>query len=269
MTTEPVRVEMADGVLRLVLDRPDQKNSLTPESIRTLIEALERVATDDGARVVSIESSGPDFCAGADVVLANARVADGERDRPRVGSVQRRTAIQAHRLIDVMTTLQLPIVCTVRGWAAGLGCQIALAADFAIAAESATFWEPFIARGFTPDSGASWMLPRLIGIARAKELLMLGEKIDGVCAANWGMIYRSVPEPDLDDAGKALVARLANGPTVALGLTKKAIQSAAGASLVESMATESFALELSSRSEDFREGLASFRERRKPEFKGR
>lgn len=269
MTREPVRVEMADGVLRLVLDRPDHKNSLTPEAIRTLIEALERVATDDGARAVSIESSGPDFCAGADVVLANARDGDGPRERPRVGSIQRRTAIQAHRLIDLMTTLQLPIVCSVRGWAAGLGCQMALAADFTIAAENAIFWEPFVARGFTPDSGASWMLPRLIGIARAKALLMLGEKIDGARAADWGMIHRSVPEPDLDAVARELVARLANGPTVALGLAKKSIQVAAGASLVESMATEAFALELSSRTEDFREGLASFRERREPEFKGR
>ena len=269
MTSEPVRVEMADGVLRLVLDRPDHKNSLTPESIRTLIEALERAATDDEARVVWIESSGSDFCAGADVVLANARDEGSARERPRVGSIQRRTAVQAHRLIDLMTTLQLPVVCSVRGWAAGLGCQMALAADFTIAAENATFWEPFVARGFTPDSGATWMLPRLIGIARAKALLMLGEKIDGGHAADWGMIYRSVPEHDLDNVARALVDRLANGPTVALGLTKKSIQSGACASLVESMATEAFALELSSRTEDFREGLASFRERREPQFKGR
>ena len=269
MSRETVRVEMADGVLRLVLDRPEHKNSLTPESVRTLIEALERAATDDDARVVSIEASGPDFCAGADVVTANARDDGATRERPRVGSLQRRMAIQSTRLIDLMTTVQLPIVCSVRGWAAGLGCQIALAADFTIAAENATFWQPFVARGFTPDSGASWMLPRLIGIARAKELLMLGEKIDGARAAEWGMICRSVPEPELADATRTLVARLANGPTVALGLTKRSIQSSADASLVESMATEAYALELSSRTEDFREGLASFRERRKPEFKGR
>ena len=269
MSRETVRVEMADGVLRIVLDRPEHKNSLIPESVRTLIEALERAATDDDARVVSIEASGPDFCAGADVVTANARDDGATRERPRVGSLQRRMAIQSTRLIDLMTTVQLPIVCSVRGWAAGLGCQIALAADFTIAAENATFWQPFVARGFTPDSGAAWMLPRLIGIARAKELLMLGEKIDGARAADWGMICRSVPEPELDDATRTLVARLANGPTVALGLTKRSIQSSADASLVESMATEAYALELSSRTEDFREGLASFRERRKPEFKGR
>lgn len=277
MTRDPVRVETDGGLLRLVLDRPDHKNSLTPESVRTLIAALERAAADDDLRAVSIESSGPDFCAGADVITANADAqthADpqegrGERQRPRVGSLQRRTAIQAHRLIDLMTTLQLPIVCSVRGWAAGLGCQIALAADFTVAADDATFWEPFVARGFTPDSGASWLLPRLIGIARAKALLMLGEKIDGARAAEWGMIYRSVPEPELDEVARALIARLADGPTVALGLTKKTIQAAAQSSLVESMATEAFALELSSRTGDFREGLASFRERRKPEFEGR
>jgi len=278
VTRAPVQVEMNDGVIRLVLDRPEQKNSLTPEAIRILIEALERAATDEDARVVSIQANGPDFCAGADVIAANARdprnphdpSEDGSaRERPRVGSLQRRMAIQSTRLIDLITTVQLPIVCSVRGWAAGLGCQIALAADFTLAANDATFWEPFVARGFTPDSGATWLLPRLVGIARAKELLMLGEKIDGARAADWGMIHRSVPEPELDDCANALVARLASGPTVALGLTKKAIQSAGSASLVEAMATEAFALELSSRTEDFREGLASFRAHRKPEFKGR
>ena len=269
MTEAPIRIERADGILRIVLDRPRQKNSLTPDAVRQMIEALERAATEDSVRVVSIESSGPDFCSGADVVTANARTGGGVRERPRVGSIQRRTAIQAHRLIDVMTTLQLPIVCTVRGWAAGLGCQLALAADFTIAAADATFWEPFVPRGFTPDSGASWILPRLIGVARAKELLMLGEKIDGARAAEWGMIYRSVPEEMLEDASTALLRRLANEATIAVGLTKRSIQSGLHESLVETMATEAFALELSSRTEDFREGLASFRERRKPEFKGR
>ena len=164
MSDVPVLFTTVGGVLRITLDRPTRRNSLTPAAVRAIIEALEVAATDDGLRAVLLTSSGPDFCSGADIVAGNA---DGG-ERPRVGSIQRRTAVQAHRLIEVLTTLQLPVVCAVRGWAAGLGCQLALAADFTIAAEDATFWEPFVPRGFTPDSAATWLLPRLVGVARAK-----------------------------------------------------------------------------------------------------
>jgi 2-(1,2-epoxy-1,2-dihydrophenyl)acetyl-CoA isomerase len=177
--------------------------------------------------------------------------------------------LQAHRLIEVMTEVQLPIVCAVRGWAAGLGCQLALAADFTIAAQTATFWQPFVARGFTPDSGASWLLPRLVGVARAKELLLLGEQVSGAQAAEWGMIYRSVPEAELTAAAEALVQRLAQGATVAIGLTKRCLHGALELPLAAAMEKEALALELSSRSQDFREGLAAFQERRKPVYKGR
>src|SRR5262249_3997693 len=152
---------------------------LTPESVRAIVAALEAAAADDALRAILLAASGPDFCSGADVVAANP---DGG-ERPRVGNLQRRTAVQAHRLVGLIASIQLPVVCAVRGWAAGLGCQLALAADFTIAADTATFWEPFVARGFTPDSGATWLLPRLVGVARAKELLLLGEKVTGRRAA--------------------------------------------------------------------------------------
>jgi len=261
----PVQFSTTDEVLRITLDRPSHKNSLTPASVREIVETIERVAADDSARAVLIAANGPDFCSGADIVASNA---DPDR-KPKTGNLQRRTAVQAHRLIDVITEIQLPVVCSVRGWAAGLGCQIALAADFTVAAETATFWEPFVARGFTPDSGATWLLPRLVGIARAKELLLLGEQISGAQAAEWGMIHRAVSEADLDEAAESLVRRLADGPTVAIGLTKRCVHGALGTSLVEAMAKEALALELSSRSQDFREGLAAFRERRTPKFEGR
>ena len=112
-------------------------------------------------------------------------------------------------------------MCAVRGWAAGLGCQIALAADFTVAAESSRFWEPFLRRGFSPDSGATWLLPRLVGVARAKELLLLGRELSGAEAAGWGLIHRAVPDDELDAAVDELVAELAGAPTVALGLTKR------------------------------------------------
>jgi 2-(1,2-epoxy-1,2-dihydrophenyl)acetyl-CoA isomerase len=261
----PVRISAVDGILRITLDRPSHKNSLTTASVRAIVEALEGAAADDSLRAVLLGSSGPDFCSGADLVAGNPE--GGER--PRVGSLQRRTALQAHRLIEMIASIQLPVVCAVRGWAAGLGCQLALAADFTIAAETATFWEPFVARGFTPDGAATWLLPRLVGVARAKELLLLGEKATGARAAEWGMIHRAVPDAEVAGAAEALVLRLAQGPTVAIGLAKRCIQSSLELSMTEAMAKEASALELSSRCEDFREGLAAFKERREPKYRGR
>src|SRR5262245_20929904 len=185
-------IESTAGVLRITLDRPARKNSLDTAAIRRLVAALEEAATDDSLRVVVVAGRGADFCSGADWVASNAA-----GSRPRTGSLQRRTALQAHRLIELLTELQLPVVCAVRGWAAGLGFQLALAADFTIAADSACFWEPFIERGFSPDGGASWLLPRLVGLARAKELLLLGRKLSGTEAAAWGLIYRAVPDGEL------------------------------------------------------------------------
>jgi 2-(1,2-epoxy-1,2-dihydrophenyl)acetyl-CoA isomerase len=262
---EGVTIERAGGVLTIVLDREPRKNSLTPAAIREVIATLEAAATDDALRVVVLTGRGPDFCSGADWVASNT----GERARPRTGSLHRRTALQAHRLIHLIMEIQLPVVCSVRGWAAGLGCQLALAADFTIAAESARFWEPFTTRGFTPDSAATWLLPRLVGIARAKELLLLGRELSARDAAAWGVIFRAVPDDELESATLALVDELARGASVAIGLTKRCINRSLEAGLHDAMENEALALELSSRTADFKEGLLAFTERRPPDFQGR
>jgi 2-(1,2-epoxy-1,2-dihydrophenyl)acetyl-CoA isomerase len=160
-------------------------------------------------------------------------------------------------------------VCAVRGWAAGLGCQLALASDFTVAAEDSRFWLPFVTRGFTPDSGATWLLPRLIGVARAKELLMLGRVVSGAEAAAWGMIHRAVQGDELVPSVEALVTELSHAATVALGLTKRCVHEALDGNIADAMARESMAIELSSRTADFREGLSAFRARRDPGFEGR
>lgn len=260
---EGVSIETCDGALRITLDRPARKNSLDTIAIRRIVAALETAATDDSLRVVVLAGSGADFCSGADWVASNSA-----GTRPRTGSLQRRTALQAHRLIELLVEIQLPVVCGVRGWAAGLGFQLALAADFTIASESACFWQPFIERGFSADSGATWLLPRLVGVARAKELLLLGRKLSGAEAASWGIIHRAVPDGELESATAALVGQLAEGPTVALGLTKHCIHRSLETGLAEAMRGEAFALELSSRSADFREGLLAFKERRPARFEG-
>jgi len=260
----PVLTTVEDGVLRIVLNRPERRNSLDAAAVRAVVTALEAAATDDTLRVIVLEGAGEHFCAGADWVASNA-----VDERPRTGSLQRRTPLQAHRIVQLLLEIQLPVVCVVRGWAAGLGFQLALAADFAIASDTARFWEPFIDRGFSPDSGATWLLPRLVGLARARELLLLGRRLTGAETAAWGLIHASVPEDALDAEAAKVVRQLAVGPTVAIGLAKRCLVRNLEESLAHALDNESLALELSSRTADFREGLAAFAERRAARFTGR
>jgi 2-(1,2-epoxy-1,2-dihydrophenyl)acetyl-CoA isomerase len=253
------------GALTLRLNRPDKRNAIDDETMLELIGAIEAAGTDENVRVVVVEGAGEHFCGGADIVARNER---SDR-KPRAGGIQRRLPTQAHRLIPLLCTVQVPVVCKVRGWAAGIGFQIALAADMTIAADDARFWEPFGERGFTPDSGATWLLPRRVGEVRARELLLLGRTLSGGEAAEWGAIHRSVPASELDAAVGEVVDRLASGPTVALGLTKWLLNAGASTELHAQLANEAFALELSSRTDDFREGMAAFREKRAPRFEGR
>jgi 2-(1,2-epoxy-1,2-dihydrophenyl)acetyl-CoA isomerase len=255
-----------DGaILRLTLDRPQRRNSLTHLMIETLIRALTEAAADDSLRAIHLRGAGEDFCSGADWVANNS----GTGQRPRTGDLVRRIPHAAHRLIELVHGIQLPVVCTVRGWAVGMGCNLALAADFAVAATDAVFWEPFIDRGFSPDSGATWLLPRLIGVARARRMLLLGEKVSGTDAADWGLIHQTVGPAELDDTAEQLLARLAGGPTVAIGMAKQALNYGQHASLNQSLTQELFNLELSCRTSDFKEGLEAFRQRRTPKFDGR
>jgi len=253
-----------DGaVLRVTLDRPSRRNSLTPLMIATLLDALTGAAVDDSLRAVHIRGAGDDFCAGADLVAAN------NKQRPRAGDLVRRIPHGAHRVIELVGSIQLPVVCSVRGWAVGFGCNLALAADFTVAATDAVFWEPFVERGFSPDSGSTWLLPRLVGLARARRMLLLGEKVGATDAADWGLIHQAVSAPELDGTAEELVQRLACGPTVAIGLAKQALSFGQHATLSQSLTQELYNLELSCRTADFKEGLEAFQQRRDTDFRGR
>jgi 2-(1,2-epoxy-1,2-dihydrophenyl)acetyl-CoA isomerase len=257
-------VERDGAVLRVRLDRPARRNSLTDAMVYALIDVFDAAGSDEAVRVIHLSGSGENFSSGFDL---------GERTtgeaRPRVSSIHRRMNGHVNKLIPTMLSTQTPIVCTARGWVIGLGLDLALACDFAIVADDARLWAPFTTFAFTPDSAASWLIPRLAGVARAKEMLMLGEKVTGSDAATWGLIHRAVPSAELDGAGEELIARLAAAPTVAVGLTKLLVHRGLTADLERHLADEAWAMEVSSRSEDFKEYGTAAREQRDPRFRGR
>jgi 2-(1,2-epoxy-1,2-dihydrophenyl)acetyl-CoA isomerase len=265
---EHVAVERrGDGLLRLHLDKPAKRNALDDDMVATLITEVDAAGRDESVRAVLLTAEGDHFCSGFDIVGRNA--ANTGDEKPRIGSIQRRLPSEAHRLIPVLCTTQVPVVVAARGWVAGIGLHLAAAADFAVLADDARVWEPFSQRGFTPDSGGTWLLPRLVGLQRARELLVRGTTIDGATAVSWGLGHRAVPAGEVDATAEQLALELAAGPTVTLGLTKWLLHTSAEHTLDQHLRDEAFAMELSSRSEDFREGLKAFVEKRDARFRGR
>lgn len=266
-SAEGLDVEVKGTVLWLTFNAPRRRNALNDTSIRALIGSLERAATDEGLRAVLITGAAGTFCSGFDIVGRNALPADAPK--PRTGSIQRRLPTQANRLLPLLLELQLPVVCAVRGMAIGIGAQLAVAADFTVAAAEATFWYPFLRRGFTPDSASTWLLPRVVGPLRARQLLMLDRKFSGTEAMEWGIVHEAVPDEQVLPVATALAEQLASSATAALGLTKLLLNAAPQQDLTRQLADEALAMELSSRSPDFREGMKALAERRLPEFGGR
>lgn len=262
-------ISLDAGVLTLRLARPEKRNALNDTMMYAAIDAIDLAGRDEAVRAILLTSTGEHFCSGFDFVARNQEGPNSENRRPRVGSIQRRLPSQAHRLVPLLCTVQTPVVCAVRGWAAGIGLNLALAADFTIAADDARFWAPFVDRGFTPDSGATWLLPRRVGEVRAREMILLGRVVDGAEAAEWRMIHRALPEAEVAAAAAELAATLAGGATVALGLSKWLLHTGNTNAIDEHLRSEAFAMELSSRSEDFREGLKAFQEKRSPDYGGR
>ena len=263
-TPPPGLVVEADGaVLRVRLDRPERRNAITDDMVYALIDTVEAAGSDEAVRVIALSGAGEHFCSGFD--LGERGSAD---EKPRVGATQRRMRWQVNRLIPTMLETQTPIVTAARGWVIGLGLHLVLASDFAVVAEDARLRAPFAAMGFTPDSGGSWLIPRLAGVARAKEMLMLGREVSGAQAAEWGMVSRAVASRAVDAAAGELVDELASAATVAVGLTKLLIHRGLGADLERHLADEALAIELASRSDDFHEYTRARRERRDSKFEG-
>lgn len=257
-------VDHDSGVLSVRFDRPDRRNALTDGIVLGLIDIVDAASSDETARVIHLSGSGDHFCSGFDLSLRG-----GSDTKPRTGATQRQMRWHINRLVTTMLESQTPIVCAVKGWAIGLGMNIALASDFVVAAADSRFWAPFTQSGFTPDSGSSWLLPRLVGVTRAKEMILLGRKITGTEATDWGMIHRAVPVDEVDNAARGLAAELAAAATVSVGLSKLLINRAPTTELNQHLQDEGLALELSSRSADFHEASRARHEKRDPEFGGR
>jgi 2-(1,2-epoxy-1,2-dihydrophenyl)acetyl-CoA isomerase len=256
--------EAADGILTITLRRPEAANAIAPEQRDQLIELLEGADADPAVRVVVLASTGRHFCAGADVGRLRPAGA-GER---RVGDAARQIMRGAQRLVAAVLDCGKPVIAAVQGTAAGLGAHLALAADMVVAAESARFVESFVLRGLVVDGGGAYLLPRRVGLQRAKELAFLGDPLTAEEAWRLGLVNRVVPEDQLEAATDELAHRLSVGPTSALALTKRLFNRSLDADRDDAFLMEAMAQELQSHAHDSTEGVEAFRQRRDPRFRG-
>ena len=270
--TDGLGVELTDGVLTITLDRPDRANSLRGQEMDALAAIFARVNGEDlgSVRAVLMQGSGRHFCAGAEIGTdRREKSPDGTRERPAIGHMMRGLRRGAHGLVQAMWDCPLPLIAAVQGRAAGLGCHLVAATDFAVAARGASFVSPFVSRGFSADSGGTFLLPQRVGLSRAKEMLLRGTVIDAPTALEWGLICSMVDDEELGAASRALAAELASGATFAYGLTKQLVHRHATADLAQALEDEAIAIEMTIRSDDFKEGMRAFVEKRAPEFRGR
>jgi len=259
MAYETIDFKLEAGIARLTLNRPDRLNSFTVQMHEEVADALGRL---EGARTLILTGAGRGFCAGQD--LNDRAVAPGEA--VDLGeSVEQRY----NPLIRTLTGLPMPVIARVNGVAAGAGANIALACDIVIAAKSAKFIQSFAQIGLIPDSGGTWVLPRLVGQARALGLALTGEPLGAEQAADWGLIWKAVEDEKLDEEVDALAARFASGPTRGLARIKQMLRESWGHSLDEELDRQRDAMRELGYSDDYREGVAAFMEKRKPSFAGK
>ena len=262
VSTQPALLDKLEaGVLTLTLNRPERLNALNIALVEALNAALGRVAAEPACRAVLITGAGRGFCAGAD--LANRAFSPGGV-RPDLGQSLEQGI---NPLIRAIRNLPKPVVCAVNGPAAGAGANIALACDILLAAKSAQFLQAFARIGLIPDAGGTFHLPRLIGDARARALMMLADPIGAEDAAAWGMIYRAVDDEDLMGEARIVAERLAAGPTHTLGLIKRALAASAGASLDAQLDLERDLQREAGGRDEYVEGVRAFLEKRPADFK--
>jgi 2-(1,2-epoxy-1,2-dihydrophenyl)acetyl-CoA isomerase len=262
MTYETILLETVDNVATLTLNRPERLNAASFDMADEIMDALDNLAD---ARVLIITGAGKGFCSGADL---QAKAGSAESISGGQGSY-RALMVHYNPMMLKLARLKLPVVTAINGAAAGIGCSIALAGDFVICARKGYFLQAFVNIGLVPDGGASWILPRLVGKARATQMMMLGERIFGEQAARWDMVYKCVDDDALLDEARALALRLAGGPTVAYATMRRNILTALENSYAEQLLAEAEGQLRAGDAEDAVEGAAAFIEKRKAQFKGR
>jgi 2-(1,2-epoxy-1,2-dihydrophenyl)acetyl-CoA isomerase len=249
------RVE--SGVATISLNRPEVYNALNDEITYELQDALKAVARDESVRVLVLTGEGKAFCAGQDLKTSGKR--------SFIDSLQKRY----NPIVRAMRSLPKPILCRLNGVAAGAGCSLALACDMILAAEEAVLIEVFVNIGLVPDSGSSFFLPRVVGIRKAFELCTMGTRLKAKDAAVLGLVNRAVPLAGLDELVKEHTDYFANAPTKSIGLIKKMLHKSMNATLDEMLDYEAYCQEIAGASEDYREGIAAFLEKRKAVFRGK
>jgi 2-(1,2-epoxy-1,2-dihydrophenyl)acetyl-CoA isomerase len=262
VAAQPVlREDLSGGVLTLTLNRPERMNAFNVALHEALAAAIQGAAANDACRVVLLTGAGKGFCAGQD--LAD-RVIVPNRERPDLGAT-----IEKHYnpLVRSLRTLPKPIVCAVNGAAAGAGANVALACDIVLAARSAKFLQAFARIGLVPDSGGTWFLPRLVGDARARALMLLADPIDAEQAEAWGLIYRAVADELLMGAAREIAERLAAGPTHAYGLMKRALAGSSVNSLDAQLDLERDLQREAGAADEYVEGVRAFLEKRPADFR--
>ncbi|WP_210582577.1 enoyl-CoA hydratase/isomerase family protein [Streptomyces sp. GESEQ-4] len=259
-----IRHTTDNHVRRITLNRPEALNAITPDLRERLIQLLLDASADPAVRAVVLTGTGRGFCAGADLRGGAA----GGRERI-AGDVARTLRLGAQRLISAVLDCEKPVIAAVNGTAAGLGAHLALACDLVLAAESAKFIEVFVRRGLVPDGGGAYLLPRLIGPHRAKELMFFGDSLPAADAERLGLVNRVVPDAELDKTAREWADRLATGPTRAIALTKQLVNASLDTDRTTAFAAEAAAQEINMTTADAKEGVASFVERRSPEYRGR
>ncbi len=259
MSYETILFEVKEGIASLTLNRPDVFNAFNEQLSSDVNDALKKVSKDKSIRVLVISGAGKAFCSGQDL-----KAIAGSKNRSLSESLYKRY----NPMIKAIRNLPIPVICKLNGVAAGAGCSLALSCDMIIASENASLIEVFVNVGLVLDSGSSYFLPRLLGSARAFELAALGSKVTAQQAAEWGMINRVVKAEELEDEVGRLASHFATAPTKAIGLMKKMLQKSYTSDLDTMLEYEAYCQEIAGRSDDYKEGVAAFNEKRKPAFKG-
>ncbi|KIF04047.1 enoyl-CoA hydratase [Streptomyces sp. RSD-27] len=266
--SDDIRHRFESGVSWITLNRPDAMNALTWDQRERLIALLGEASADPATRAVVLTATGRGFCAGADLRSTGTGTGTGTADRV-AGDVARMIRLGAQRLVTAVLDCEKPVIAAVNGTAAGIGAHLALACDLVIAAEEARFIEVFVRRGLVPDGAGAYLLPRLLGPQKAKELMFFGDAVPAEEAARLGLVNRVVPADGLEAAARAWAERLAQGPTRALALTKQLVNASLDSDRASALAAEATAQELNMTTADAHEGVASFVERRTPKYLGR